>query len=140
MDPVKIIGVAEWPMPQSKKEVQSFVSFPNFYCCFIEDFSYHAHALFNLTHKDIPFTWSTAEEDTFIKIKESVTSAPVLILPDNNCPYQVEADRSEVATGAVLSQQSAEDDKWHPVAFLSKSLSMVEWNYEIHDTKMLAII
>jgi len=32
------------------------------------------------------------------------------------------------------------DRKWHPVAFYSKSLSSVEWNYEIHDKEMLAII
>jgi hypothetical protein len=31
MDPVKIARVADWPMPSNKKEVQSFVSFVNFY-------------------------------------------------------------------------------------------------------------
>jgi hypothetical protein len=31
MDPVKIAGVADWPMPSNKKEVQSFVGFVNFY-------------------------------------------------------------------------------------------------------------
>jgi len=30
--------------------------------------------------------------------------------------------------------------KWHPMAFYSKSLSSVEWNYEIHDKEILAII
>jgi len=40
----------------------------------------------------------------------------------------------------VLSQQSARDEKWHPVAFLSKFLSPVERNYEIYDKEMLAII
>jgi hypothetical protein len=42
--------------------------------------------------------------------------------------------------GAVLSQQNVNDNAWHPVAFLSKVLNPVERNYEIHDTKMLAII
>ena len=42
--------------------------------------------------------------------------------------------------GAVLSQVSLEDEKWHPVAFLSKSLSPIKRNYEIHDKEMLAII
>ena len=42
--------------------------------------------------------------------------------------------------GAVLSQQLETDGKWHPVAFLSKSLSAVEQNYEIHDKEMLANI
>ena len=42
--------------------------------------------------------------------------------------------------GAVLSQKNLEDEKWHPIAFLSKSLSPVEQNYEIHDKEMLAIV
>ena len=50
------------------------------------------------------------------------------------------ADSSDFATGAVLSQLSAEDDKWHPVAYFSKSLSETERNYEIHDKEMLAVI
>ena len=33
-----------------------------------------------------------------------------------------------------------EDKLWRPVVFLSKSLNETEWNYEIHDKKMLAII
>jgi len=51
-----------------------------------------------------------------------------------------EADSSDFTTGAVLSQQSLEESKWHPVAFLSKSLSPVEQNYEIHNKEMLAIV
>jgi hypothetical protein len=54
--------------------------------------------------------------------------------------FQVEADSSDFATGAVLSQQSLEDDKWHPVTYYSKSLNAVEWNYKIHDKEMLVVI
>ena len=35
MDPVKVSGVSEWPVPSSKKEVQSFLGFTNFYRRFI---------------------------------------------------------------------------------------------------------
>ena len=42
MDPIKIAGIAEWPTPTNKKEVQSFIRFTNFYCRFIEGFSHHA--------------------------------------------------------------------------------------------------
>jgi hypothetical protein len=55
-------------------------------------------------------------------------------------PFCIETDSSDYATGAVLSQLSKEDDKWHPVAFLSKCLNVVERNYEIYDKEMLAII
>src|SRR5277367_6472508 len=63
-----------------------------------------------------------------------------IALPDNSKPFRIEADSSDFATGAVLSQQSCDDEKWHPVAFLSKSLSPVEQNYDIHDKEMLADI
>jgi len=56
----------------------------------------------------------------------------------NTC--RTEANSSDFATGTVLSQVSWEDEKWHPVAFFSKSLTPVERNYEIHDKEMLAII
>ncbi|GLB43475.1 putative retrotransposable element tf2 155 kda protein type 1-like [Lyophyllum shimeji] len=140
MDPVKVAGVAEWPVPKNKKEVQSFLGFTNFYRRFIRDFSHHARPLFDLTAKDVAWTWGSGQQDAFDSLKRAITSKPVLIFPDDDRPFRVEADSSDFATGAVLSQQSPEDEKWHPVAFYSKSLNAVERNYEIHDKEMLAII
>ena len=31
MDPVKVAGVTDWPIPSNQKEVQSFLGFANFY-------------------------------------------------------------------------------------------------------------
>ncbi|GLB43461.1 putative retrotransposable element tf2 155 kda protein type 1-like [Lyophyllum shimeji] len=140
MDPVKVAGVAEWPVPKNKKEVQSFLGFTNFYRRFIRDFSHHARPLFDLTAKDVAWTWGSGQQDAFDSLKRAITSQPVLIFPDDDRPFRVEADSSDFATGAVLSQQSPEDGKWHPVAFYSKSLNAVERNYEIYDKEMLAII
>jgi len=70
----------------------------------------------------------------------AVTTAPVLVLPQDLEPFYIEADSSDFISGAVLSQQLPREEKWHPVTFYSKSLSPVEWNYEIHDKEMLTII
>jgi hypothetical protein len=140
MDPVKIAGVVDWPTPSNKKEVQLFVGFINFYRCFIPSFSVHARALFDLTMKDIRCIWGLPQEDSFMKLKELITSAPVLVLPNDDLPSRLEADGSGTTTGAVLSQQQVDDNVWHPVAFLSKALNPVERNYDIHNTEMLAII
>ena len=70
----------------------------------------------------------------------AVTTALVLVSPQDSEPFRIEADSSDFASGAVLSQQLPGEEKWHPVAFYSKSLSPVERNYEIHDKEMLAII
>jgi hypothetical protein len=80
------------------------------------------------------------EQSVFDRLKQNVMMAPILISPDSTQPFRIEADSSDFATGAVLSQVSPKDGKWHPVAFFSKSLSSVEHNYEIHDKEMLTII
>ena len=90
--------------------------------------------------KDELWKWGEAEQSAFAKLKDLITSAPILTFPDDSHTYCVEADSSDFATGATILQQSPEDGKWHLIAFFSKSLSPVEHNYEIHDKEMLAII
>jgi len=121
-------------------DVQAFLGFVNFHRRFIQDFSAKARPLFDLTHSEQVWTWSGKEQTAFEDLKMAVTTAPVLMSPQDSEPFRVEADSSDFATGAVLFQQSTADGKWHPVAFYSKSLSSVEQNYEIHDKEMLAII
>ncbi|KAF5315388.1 hypothetical protein D9619_007461 [Psilocybe cf. subviscida] len=139
MDPVKVEGVSKWPEPENVKDVQSFLGFVNFYRRFIKDFADLARPLHDLTKKGTVWRWSPRQQQAFDDLKKSVTSSPVLVFPDDNKPYKLEADSSDYATGAVLSQEGS-DGKWHPVAFMSKSLSEVERNYDIHDKEMLAII
>jgi hypothetical protein len=124
----------------SKKEVQSFLGFTNFYRRFIQDFLHHARPLFDLTCKDVPWVWDEVQQQAFDELKHRITSSPVLAFVNDSLPFRIEADSSDFATGTVLSQQSPEDNKWHPVSFYSKSLNAVERNYEIHDKEMLAII
>jgi len=56
MDPVKVVGVREWPTPENKTNVQAFLSFVNFYRRFIRDFSAKARPLFNLTRSEQVWT------------------------------------------------------------------------------------
>jgi len=64
---------------------------------------------------------------------------PVLTALDLDKEFRVEADASNYATGGVLSLKYF-DKLWRPVAFISKSLSNTERNYEIHDKEMLAVV
>src|SRR5205823_4898603 len=38
IDPIKVQGVSEWPTPRSKKDIQSFLGFVNFYQQFIQGY------------------------------------------------------------------------------------------------------
>jgi len=59
---------------------------------------------------------------------------PILMMVDTTKELCVELDASDFATG------KCNDDKWHPCAYLLKSLNDVEWNYDTHDKEMLGIM
>ena len=42
MDPAKISSITKWPQPKKLKDLQSFLGFCNFYCCFIQNYSHIA--------------------------------------------------------------------------------------------------
>jgi len=111
----------------------------NFYRKFIQDFSTKAQFLFDLTCSEQVWTWSEREQVAFEDLKTAVTTALVLISPQDSESFRIKADSSDFATEVVLSQQSTTDRKWYPMAFYSKSLSSVKQNYKIHDKEMLAI-
>ena len=64
---------------------------------------------------------------------------PVLVTPDLDKEMRVKADISDFAMEGVLLIK-CKDEKWRPVAYISKSLNEAERNYEIYDKEMLAII
>ena len=60
-------------------------------------------------------------------------------MPDHNKPFQIECDASKYASGAVLTQLDTNGDR-RPCAFISKTFSPTERNYEIYNRELLAII
>lgn len=139
MDPEKVRAVAEWPTPTSRNEVQRFLGFANFYRKFIRSFSTVAAPLHDLTSVKMPFQWSPAADRAFSHLKQSFSSAPVLVLPDPLRQFVVEVDASDVGVGAVLSQHSSQDERLHPCAFLSRKLTGAERNYDVGNRELLAV-
>ncbi|KAF8751562.1 hypothetical protein RHS01_08343 [Rhizoctonia solani] len=139
MDQKKIEAVTLWPQPRTVKQVQAFLGFVNYLRRFIPNFSSVARPLHNLTKKESQWSWDILEEQAFQELKALVTKAPVLIHSNPNLPYYLETDASGVAMGAILSQRGP-DNRLHPVAYMSKSFSGAEANYDTHDKELLAII
>jgi len=92
-----------------------------------------------LTRKDVKWRWEEEEQAAFDKLKRIFMTRPVLAAPDLDKEFRVEADTSNYATGGVLSMKCS-NGLWRLVAFISKSLSDTERNYEIHDKEMSAIV
>lgn len=120
MDPTKVSTVTSWPVPESRKQLQRFLGFANFYRHFIRNYSSVTTPLTALTSSKVPYQWSPAADEAFQTLKSRFTSAPILQMPDPDRQFVVEVDASDVGMGAVLSQRSAFDQKLHPCAFFSR--------------------
>ncbi|KAF8754069.1 hypothetical protein RHS01_06477 [Rhizoctonia solani] len=139
LDKLKIQAVQEWPVPTKVKEVQLFLGFANFLCCFVANFSHMARPLHNLVKKDTPWKWDIKEQEAFQGLKDAITNALVLCHADPSKPYFLETDASGAALGSILSQQQ-EDGRLHPLGFLSESFKGAKQNYNTHNKELLAII
>lgn len=139
MDPEKVRAVLDWPKPESRKQLQRFLGFANFYRLFIRNYSRIAAPLTALTSPARPFHWNSETDGAFTELKKRFTSAPILTQPDSSRQFVVEVDASDVGVGAVLSQLSPEDNKLHPCAFLSHRLSPTERNYDVGNRELLAV-
>src|SRR6185369_8081478 len=108
----KTVDVKNWPIPIKKKQVQCFLGFCNFYRRFIKNYTKIAGPLHELTGgkkgSRTSFTWGKEQSEAFHQMKEAITSAPVLILPDLDKPFRIEVDASKRAIGSVLTQQDKE--------------------------------
>ena len=91
-----------------------------------------------MTKKDIEWNWTSRQEEAFNKLKERVTSEPVLAHPELDKQFEVEVDASGFALGAVLLQKK-DDGKKHPIAYYSSTLNAAERNYDIYELEYLAI-
>ena len=98
----KVDAVSSWLTPTCVQEVWGFLGLANFYRRFVKDFAAIAKPLTDLTRKDKDFTWVTEEEATFNKLKEALTSAPILQVFDKDKLHEVWVDASDYTVGTTL--------------------------------------
>ncbi|KAK1680885.1 hypothetical protein QYE76_041733 [Lolium multiflorum] len=99
VDPAKIEAIENWPQPKTVTQVRSFLGLAGFYRRFVKDFGSIAAPLNELTKKDVPFVWGDAQQDAFMILKDKLTHAPLLQLPDFNKTFELECDASGIGLG-----------------------------------------
>jgi len=105
IDKSKIELIANLPAPKSIKDVRSFLGHAGFYRRFIKDFSVISKPLSNLLIKDNIFEWIKHCEEAFVKLKNLITSAPVIQPPYWSLPFEIMCDAGDYVVGAVLEQR-----------------------------------
>ncbi|CAM5122776.1 unnamed protein product [Natator depressus] len=137
----KVDAIQKWAVPQSKKQVQSFLGLAGYYRRFVPQYSQIAAPLTDLTKKKQPnaVQWTEKCQKAFNQLKATLMSDPVLRAPDFDKPFLVTTDVSERGVGAVLMQKGP-DQEFHPVVFLSKKLSERESNWSVSEKECYAIV
>ena len=134
VDKAKVEAIQGWPVPTTVTQVRSFLGLAGFYRRFVKDFSTIAAPLNELTKKGVPFSWGKAQEHAFHVLKDKLTHAPLLQLPDFNKTFELECDASGIGLGGVLLQEGK------PVAYFSEKLSGPILNYSTYDKELYALV
>ncbi|CAM5097462.1 unnamed protein product [Natator depressus] len=99
----KVDAIQKWPVPKSKKQVQSFLGLASYYRQFVPQYSQIAAPLTDLTKKKQPnaVQWIEECQKAFNQLKATLMSDPVLRALDFDKPFLVTTDASEHGVGAV---------------------------------------
>ena len=138
MDPEKIEAIKNRKPPKTVKQLQSFLGCSNYYRRFVEFYAKIAAPLHGLCTPDKKWLWNEACEYAFNKLKEKLTSYPILRKPDFSKPFKLSTDASTTAIGAILSQED-ENGNEYVVCYASRLLKPSERNYSITELECLAV-
>jgi hypothetical protein len=131
IDPSKVTGISEWPrMLTSVKQVRKTLGILGYQQPFIQGFVQIARPITELTKKSKPFKWTNKCQEALETLIQMVTSAPVLVFPDLEQPFELKVDVSTFAVGAILFQRDNQGRK-RDVGYFSKALNPAEHNYNI---------
>jgi len=139
MDPDKIQVIKNFQPPKTKKQVQSFLGFINFYRKFIRDLSQDTERLSALTKKDTKWQWGTQQQIAFENIKTKFLEDIIIQFPDFKREFYINTDASNTHVGVELYQIS-EEGRHQSLGFASRTLNTAERNYNTTELELLAIV
>jgi len=107
----------------------------------MEGYSRTAKPLYAKTKKECIGIWERGEKEqqAFDELRTKLTTARVLVYFDPLAPTKIETEPAKYVCSGIVLQQCP-DGKWRPVAYRSKTMSEAEFNYDIHDKELLAIL
>ncbi|RDX65936.1 Retrovirus-related Pol polyprotein from transposon 17.6, partial [Mucuna pruriens] len=140
VDKSKIDIITSLPNPTYVREVRSFLGHAGFYRRFIKNFSKLALPLSKLLQKDVEFSFDQPCSKAFQELKDKLTSAPILLVPNWDLPFELMCDASNSALGAVLGQRAGVGQPVHVIAYASRTMDTAQQNYTTTEKELLVIV
>jgi len=72
------------------------------------------------------------------RLKEALTTSPIIQPPHWNLPFEIMCDESDYAVGAVLGQRR--EKKMHTIYYVSKTLDGAQVNYTTTEKELLVVV
>lgn len=139
VDPSKVQAISEFPVPKSVRQLRRFLGMAGWYRRFIDDFAKITFSLTELLSKRKVFKWTTEAQTAFDKVKNKLTTAPVLVSANFAKPFILQCDASTLGVGAVLAQNDSDGNE-RPIAYMSQKLNKAQRNYSITELECFAVI
>lgn len=133
MDKDKVESVQSWLTPRSVRGLHGFLGLAGYYHRFIHNFGTVAAPLTQLLKKD-SFTWCSEADNAFSALKQALTEAPVLQLPDFNMLFVVNCDASGSGFGVVLHQGEG------PIAFYSRQFAQRHLKIAAYERELIGLV
>ena len=143
-DTKKIEAIQNWPIPKTVTEVKSFLGFTNYYRKFIPKYAQVARPINqsvsgeNANKKKALVDWTHECQVAFEHLKHLCSQTPILAYANYTKPFKLHTDASENGLGAVLYQKQ-DDGMESVIAYVSRTLSKSERNYDAHKLEFLAL-
>jgi len=145
-DPEKIRAVQDFPRPTTVRDVRAFLGLAGYYRKFVKGFATMARPLHQLLsvpkhgtkNPSVRPHWTDGCQQAFEKLKEALTSAPLLGYANFNQEFTLEVDASMRGLGAVLSQK--QDGELKVIAYASRSLTKAERKMDRYSSRKLEML
>ena len=142
-DPGSVEAIRNWKDPSTTKEVRSFLGATLYYREYIYQYADIAMPLYDLIRKGVIVSeiWNPEYHGKAVqRIKDALTSKPVLMQIDNTKPFRLKIDGCRVGRGigGILEQQNSLG-RWQPVSYYSATLNKSERNYSATELECKAL-
>lgn len=137
-DPDRVKAIQEAPLPKNSRGIRRFLGMVNYYRKFIPGIAELTQPLTEVLKKGRRFHLGTEQLRCIKQCQDILTSRPLLAFPDFHRTFRITTDASEIAIGAVLSQNFDEGEK--PIAYAGRKLTDAERRYSAIERELLAVV
>ena len=140
MKPLKsrIEAILKVKPPTTVKECRSFCGMANYMSIFLPSLQEKLIPIYFITRKGVPFYWGDEQQKAFDSIKQDVTNAPVLLMPNATGHFVLVSDTSKIGCGAALHQK--QKGKYHLIAYYSQKLPEAVGRYNISELELTGVM